>query len=504
MNTTPTRASGSLVLLLLCMAQFMLILDISIVNVALPSMQTDLAIPRENLQLVVTLYALTFGGLLLLGGRIADVWGRKRIFLIGVAIFTIASLICGIAQSQLVLIAARALQGVGGALVSPAALSLLTSIFPEGSERNRALGVWSLVAAVGGAAGLLLGGILINIANWRWVFILNVPIGILVMLLTLRALPTDQRTSGGRIDLGGALTITLSFMALVYGLGQGEQQRFNSPVVLLLLASALVLLMAFIVIERRLQQPLLPLSLFRLRTLTGANIATLLLSAVIIGGNFFLTLYFQQVLGYSPLETALAFLPQTAASAIASIAAARWVARLGNRVLFIVGMLSLALGSALLTQLSPQGSYLITVLPGLLLISVGLGIGFTMGTLAATAGVDPVQQGVASGVFNTSQQIGGAGGLALLATIAARVTETSVSEAAQALSNGFNAAFWGACGFSIVAAVVVYVFIREHDSRQELERRADQPHQTTVISTHTAVCACQPAAVDIAAPKLKR
>ncbi len=452
------KPAGALPLLLLCMAQFMLILDISIVNVGLPSIKTSLNISSENLQLVVTLYALTFGGLLLLGGRLADILGRRRVFVAGVFVFTFASLICGFAQSDTLLFAARAVQGIGGALVSPAALSLLISLFPEGKERDQALGVWSLVAAIGGAAGLLLGGILITIADWRWMFLLNVPIGAMVAVASLRFLPAGQPNRKGHIDVFGAVAITASLMALVYGLGRGGQQGFGEGVTVAVLAASAVLLLVFVVIELRVREPLLPFSLFRSRTLTGANIATLLFSAVIIGSGYFLTLYFQQVLGYSPLQTAFAFLPQTIVAAVVSLVAARFVNRIGLRPLFVGAMLALALGAALLSGIAPNASYFIAVLPGLMLVSIGLGIGFTVGTLAATAGVDAEQQGVASGVLNTSQQIGGAIGLAVLAAIAVQVTNGSAEPQMQ--TAGYSAAFLVASGFAVAAGLVVAALVR--------------------------------------------
>lgn len=335
---TGTQSGGAArrqrALLLLCMAQFMLILDIAIVNVALPPIAEDLGFSPGNLQLVVTAYALTFGGLLLLGGRLSDLLGRRNAFVWGLGLFTLASLGCGLAPSAAFLVAARAMQGVGGALVAPAALSLLTSIFPEGEERNRALGLWSAVAATGGAAGLLIGGVLTDLAGWRSVFLVTVPLGAIVALASLRVLPEGRpETGGGRLDWAGAATATTGLVALVYGLGRGETEGFGEVSVVALLLSAVVLIAAFVVIELRVREPLVPFGLFRSPTLTGANLATLLLSAVIIGTNFFLTLYLQQVLSFSPLQTGLAFLPQTLAAAVASGVAARLVSRLGVRAL---------------------------------------------------------------------------------------------------------------------------------------------------------------------------
>lgn len=332
---------------------------------------------------------------------------------------------------------ARAAQGVGGALVSPAALSLLTTLFAEGPARNRALAVWSALAAGGGAAGLLLGGVLTDLAGWRWVFFVHVPVGVAVVVAALRLLPAGERQRG-RVDMAGAVAGTAGLMALVYGLSGGGAA--------LLLVGA-VLLAAFVAIERRAAEPLVPFSLFRLRSLVGANLATFFLSAVILGANFFLTLHFQGVRGYSPLVTGLAFLPLTVASALASGVAARLVSRLGARELLLAGMAALAAGSLLLSRLSPGGSFLVGVLPGMLLVAVGLGVGFTVGTLAATAGVEARQQGAASGVFNTSQQVGAGIGLAVLAAVAG--------------ADGFRVAFLAMAGCALAGALAVAALIRE-------------------------------------------
>ncbi len=482
---------GSGALVLLCMAQFMLVLDIAIVNVALPAIQADLRFAREDLQLVVTAYALTFGGLLLLGGRAADLLGRRRLFVAGLAIFTLASLVCGLAPSAVLLVAARALQGVGGGLVSPAALSLLTTIFPEGRDRDRALGVWSALAAGGGAAGLLLGGVLTGLVSWRWVFLVNVPVGAMVLAFSPRALPVGRAEGGGRIDAAGAAAATAGLVALVYGLDRGGQEGFGAGDVIALLAAAAVLLAAFVAIERRAPEPLLPFGLFQRRTLAGANLATLLLSAVILGVNYFLTLYFQQVLAYSPIETGLAFLPMTLVAALASGVAARLVGGVGARPLLAVGMVALCAGAGLLGQVTPRAGYL-GALPGMLLVAIGLGLGFTVGILAATAGVDARQQGVASGILGTSQQVGGAIGLAVLTAVAGAVTGSAPGPLSQALTDGFRAAFLVAAGFAGAALLAVGALVREDDCQAELARRVREPGGAP------AVCAaqttpCQPA-----------
>jgi len=492
------RGTGAL--LLLCMAQFMLILDVAIVNVALPSVQEDLGFAPADLQLVVTAYALPFGGLLLLGGRAADLLGRRRIFVWGLGLFTVASLLCGLAPTAGVLVAARALQGAGAALVAPAGLSLLTTIFPEGAARNRALGAWSAVAAGGGAAGLILGGVLTEFAEWRWVFLVNAPVGIAVVLASLRTLPEGRpETRGAGLDLPGAATATLGLMALVYGLSRGEREGFGDGTTFALLLGSVVLLAAFVLVELRAQNPLVPFGIFRSRTLAGANLATLLFSAVVIGANFFPTLHLQQVLLFSPLQTGLAFLPMTVVAALTSALAARSVGRVGARGLLLSGMIALAAGSLLLLGVSPDGGYLTDVLPGMVLVAAGMGVGFTVGTLAATSGVEAGRQGAASGILTTSQQVGGAVGLALLATVAAAATgeETGVP-AAEALVGGFRAAFLAMCGFGLLAAGTVWTLVREPDCQRELQRRKGGEGPASVPAGASAHASpCQPAVARI-------
>lgn len=456
--------------------------------------------------------------LLLLGGRAADVLGRRRVFVGGLAVFTVASLLCGLAPSAGVLVAARALQGAGAALVAPAGLSLLTTIFSEGEERNRALGTWSAVAAGGGAAGLLLGGVLTEVAGWRWVFLVNGPVGAAVVVGSLRALPeggSGRRTAGGghqgepggRLDASGAATATLGLMTLVYGLSRGERAGLGDATTVALLLSSVALLAAFVLIELRARDPLVPLGLFRNRTLAGANLATLLFSGVVVGANFFPTLYLQQVLSFSPLRTGLAFLPMAAVAALASALAARFVEAAGVRRLLLSGMVALAAGSLLLYRIAPDGAYLTDVLPGMVLVAAGMGVGFTVGTLAATAGVEGGRQGAASGILTTCQQVGGAVGLAVLAAVAAAGTAGAASGAAgaagattpEALVGGFRTAFlvMGAAG--LLAAVAVWGLVRETDCRTELARRRGAGGVVAVSaggSVHGAPC--QPAISRIA------
>jgi len=375
--------------------------------------------------------------------------------------------------------------------VSPAALSLLTTIFPEGRARDQALGVWSALAAGGGAAGLLLGGVLTGLVSWRWVFLVNVPVGALVLVFSPRALPAGRPVGGGRIDAAGAVAATGGLVALVYGLDRGGQEGFGTGSVIALLAAAAILLAAFVAIERRAREPLLPFGLFRRPTLAGANLATLLLSAVILGVNYFLTLYFQQVLAYSPVETGLAFLPMTLVAALASGVAARLVGRAGARGLLAVGMVALCAGAALLGQIAPRDGYL-GALPGMLLVAVGLGLGFTVGILAATAGVDARQQGVASGIVGTSQQVGGAIGLAVLTAVAGAVTGSAHGPLSQALTDGFRVAFLVAAGFAGVALLAVGALVREDDGQVALARPDQEPGGVPVLCA-AQTAPCQPA-----------
>jgi EmrB/QacA subfamily drug resistance transporter len=469
-NNLQPRVGGMLALWVLCMAMFMLILDVAIVNVALPSIQRDLGFSSGNLQLVITTYALAFGGLLLLGGRVADVLGRKRMFTVGLFAFTLASFACGIALSDTMLLVARGVQGVGAALVAPAAMSLLVTIFTEGEPRNRALGVWSAVAAGGGAAGLVIGGLLTDFAGWRWVFLVNVPVGLAVLVASRTALPRDTSTERGHIDFAGAFAVTLGLVALGYGLERGGQSGFGDIAVLALLVASFALLASFTLIERRATEPLVPFTIFRLGNVVGANLASFLMSGVVIGVNYFLTLYFQRVLGFSPLLTGLAFLPMTVTIAVASSLSSRLVGRLGARSLLLAGMVALVIGAALLVRLSPETNYVSAVLPALLIVALGLGPGFAVGAIAATNGVPSSQQGVASGLLSTTQQVGGAVGLAVLVAVSSAVSGAAGMETPQALADGFRAAFVAMSVLALVAGLAVWGFVRERSSSRMLEQ----------------------------------
>jgi EmrB/QacA subfamily drug resistance transporter len=445
-------------LLLLCATQFILVLDVSVATVALPTIRDELGFSAEDLQWIITGYALTFGGFLLLGGRAADLLGRRRVFVAGLALFVAASLLAGLAQSAVMLVGARLLQGLGGALVSPAALSLLTTTFAEGPARNRAMGVWGAVAAGGGAAGLLLGGVLTELLSWRWVFLVNVPIGAAVLALAPRLLTESRSPDRSRIDVFGALLATGALLLLVFGLTSGEREGFGAPVTLLCLAVGVLLLVAFVAVERRTAHPLVPLGIFRRASLDGANIVFLAVSAVIAGMSFFGTLYLQGTLGFSPIETGLAFLPTTLTIMVVSAVVARVVDRTGPRALLAAGALLMLAGMLLLSRLSADGDYLADALPGFLLTALGLGLSFTTGMLAATAGIGEAEQGLASGLVNTSQQIGQALGLAVLATVAAAVTGGAEADPS-ALVDGWATAFLVGAAFALIALVAALTLV---------------------------------------------
>src|SRR6058998_324763 len=434
-----------IVLVLICLAQFMVVLDATIVNVALPSIQTDLHLSDTGLQWIVNAYTLVFGGFLLLGGRLGDLLGRKRLFLIGLVVFTGASLLDGLAGSEGMLVGARALQGLGAALISPAALSIIATTFAEGAERARALAVWAAIAIGGAAVGLVLGGVLTQYFSWPWIFFVNVPVGIAVFLLSLRIIPESRDALEQRsYDLAGAVTVTGGLMSLVYAIVDAQQAGWGSVKTLGFFALAAAMLVAFVVIELRTKAPLVRLSIFRIRSLLTANIAMFLAMSGMFAMFFFNTLYIQRVLGYGPLKAGLAFLPFTAGIMVSASLASQFAPRLGVRPVAVAGFLLTAGGLVLLTQLPVHGSYLAHVLPALLLSALGMGAVFMPLTLIATTGLDDDDQGLASGLFNTSQQIGGALGLAVLTSLAASKTASATAATKQeALVQGFHAAFAG-------------------------------------------------------------
>ncbi len=418
-----------LVLVIVCLAQFMVILDATVVNVALPSIQSDLGFTASSLQWVINAYTLVFGGFLLLGGRAGDLFGRRKLFLWGVAIFSVASLLNGLATSEEWLIISRGLQGLGGALVSPAALSIITTTFAEGEDRTKALGVWSAIAAGGGAFGLLLGGILTDLLSWEWIFFVNVPIGIATAALAVRYVPESRapnRQPGA--DLPGAITVTSGLIVLVYAIVQAEDHGWGSARTIGLAAVAFALLGAFVLIESRSRAPLIRLGIFKVRSLAGANGVLLLVIGGLFGFFFFSTLYVQQILGYSPLEAGLAFLPVTIGIATGAGIAQQLVKRFGVRTTASLGMVIAAFGLYLFSRVTADGTYLSDVLPAIIPQSIGMGLFFVPITLIATTNVGEDDAGLASGLFNTSQQVGGALGLAVLSTLAADKTASVLSE----------------------------------------------------------------------------
>src|SRR6266508_2212184 len=444
-------------LALLLGVQFMVVLDIAIVNVALPSIQTDLGFSQENLQWVVSAYALLFGGFLLLGGRVADLLGRRRLFVAGLIVFTAASLLSGLAWGEGALIGARALQGLGAAMITPAALSILTTTFAEGRERN---------AAFGAVAGVLLGGVLTDALSWEWIFFVNVPVGILGLVLA-PILLTESRDARAKIfDVPGAVFVTGGLVTLVYAITQANNYGWGSAATIGLFAGALVLLAAFVGWELRTAEPLMRFGILRLRTVTGANVAGLILGTAMFAMFLMLTLYMQQVLHYSAMKTGVAYLAVAGTAIFWSALAAQLVTRVGVKPVLVVGMTALSAGLLYFTQVSASGSYVGDLLPGFLLIAVGLGFSFVPISIAALAGVQPAEAGLASGLINTSQQIGGALGIAALTAVATSTTNDGIASGTAvpvALTDGFQAAFIGAAAIALVGVLVALFVVRRED-----------------------------------------
>ncbi|MGI8903431.1 MAG: DHA2 family efflux MFS transporter permease subunit [Solirubrobacteraceae bacterium] len=475
MSSLETPRAKNLALLLLAMAQFVIVIDASIVNVALPSIGAQLNFSRADLSWVVNAYTLTFGGFLLLGGRLADLLGRRRMFTVGLILFALASLAGGIAQSEGWLIAARAIQGVGAALVSPAALSIITTTFADGPERNRALGIWGAVAGAGGAAGVLLGGILTSGLSWRWVLFVNVPIGIAAAALGPRLL-VESRAEGASktFDLPGAVTVTAGLALLVYGVVDAVNSGWGSTGTLLRLGAAAVLLVAFLVIELRQRQPLMPFSIFRLRTLRGANIVGLLIGMSLFSMFFFISLYLQNVLHDSALKAGLSYLPLAIVIILSAGAASVLVTRVGFKPTLIFGLLLVAGGLFWFSRVkAPGGSFVADVLGPSMVAGAGLGFSFVPVTIAAVTGTEPREAGLASGLINTAQQVGGALGLAILATIANSHTQ-SLFRAGEhsstiALTKGFQRAFLVGSGFALAGAILAALLISSRDTSTHAE-----------------------------------
>jgi len=456
-------------LALLSVVQFMVVLDIAIVNVALPSIKDDLGFSQENLQWVISAYALVFGGFLLLGGRAADVLGRRRIFLLGIVVFTVSSLLAGLAWSEASLIGARVFQGLGAAIISPAALSILSTTFSEGRERNVALGVWGAVGGFGAAAGVLLGGILTDALSWEWIFFVNVPVGAASFLLAPLLLTESRDARVRRFDIPGAVLVTAGLSSLVYAITQAGQEGWLAGQTLAFGGGALALLAAFVVWELRHSEPLMRLGIFRIRTVTGANISGFILGTATFSMFLMLTLYMQQVLGYSAMKTGVAYLAVAGTAILWSAVAAQVVNRIGVKPVLVAGMASLTAGLVYFTQVSVGGSYLGDLLPGFLLVGFGLGFTFVPVSIAALAGVEAHEAGLASGLFNTSQQIGGALGIAALSTIATSQTADAVAAGtalSPALVDGFTAAFVAGIVFAGLGVVAGLTLIR----RGELEQ----------------------------------
>jgi EmrB/QacA subfamily drug resistance transporter len=456
-------------LALLCAVQFMVVLDIAIVNVALPSIQLDLGFSQEDLQWVISAYALVFGGFLLLGGRLADILGRRVVFMAGLVVFSIGSLLCGLAWSDESLIGARALQGLGAATITPSALSILTTTFTEGRERNVALGAWGAVGGVGAAAGVLLGGVLTDLLSWEWIFFVNVPVGIAGLALAPVLLAESKDAHGQSHDVPGAMLVTSGLVLLVLGITQGRQWEWTSTRTLGIFAAAAVLLGAFALWERRLRDPLVPFSIFKVQTLTAANVAGLIMGTALFSMFLMLTLYMQQVLDMSPLKTGVGYLAVAGTAVVWANVAAQVVNRIGVKPALVFGLSMLTLGLVYFTQVSVDGSYWADLFPGFLILGVAIPFSFVPITIAALAGTKPEEAGLASGLINTSQQIGGALGIALLSTIAVSTTEDELASGSAlpaALTDGFVNAFWAGAAIAFAGVLVSIFLVRGRDLRQ--------------------------------------
>jgi EmrB/QacA subfamily drug resistance transporter len=462
-----------LALALLATTQFVIVLDAAIVNVAIPSIGRDLKFAPENHTWIPNAYALTFGGFLLLGGRMADLLGRRRLFMYGLVLFSVASLLGGLSQSEAQLIAARALQGLGAALLAPSALSMVTNMFAEGSERNKALGVWGAVSGSGGAAGVLLGGVLTEYAGWEWVLWVNVPIGVIAAFIAPRLLDESRRESGTRhFDAIGAVTITAGLSLLVYALVDAVSSGWGSTKTLSLLAISLALIAAFVFLELRSREPLVPFGIFRIRTITGSNVVGLLVGASLFAMFFFLSRYMQEVLGYSALKAGLSYLPLAIAIIVSAGAASVLVTKFGFKPILLVGMGLVTVALLWFGQVPVRGSYVSDLLGPMVIAAVGLGFAFVPVTIGAMTGVSEDQSGLASGLINTSQQVGGALGLAVLGSIASSKTADLVAAAKgaptaipNALTEGFQTAFMVGAVFSVIAIIATLLLIRSEDSK---------------------------------------
>jgi EmrB/QacA subfamily drug resistance transporter len=470
-----SRVDPNAVLAVVAIAQFMVVLDATVVNVALPAIKGDVGFSEQSLSWVLNAYTLIFGGFLLLGGRLADRLGRRRLFIAGIALFSGASLICGVSQNEAMLLIARGLQGLGGALVSPAALSIILTTFAEGSERNRALAVWGAIAGAGGAIGLLLGGVIVQILSWRWVFFINVPIGAAVLALAPRIVPESRSESAASkgYDAQGAVAITLGTIALVFTLIKAGSWGWTSGRTWAGFAIALVLIAGFVMIERRQEDPLIPLRIFSNRSLAASDVTMLVVAAALFGVFYFCTLYLQQVLGFSALKTGIAYLPLTLTLVAASGLASRLVDRFRPKPVLVAGLLVSTGGFWLLTRIVGHGDYASHVLPAMIALGVGLGMAFVPITIAATTGVEAGDSGLASGLLNTTQQVGGSLGLAILSSVStSRVTSGLHAglSPSLALTHGFKGAFVVAAVLCAVGVLVALVLLPRRQRRAGDER----------------------------------
>ena len=446
-----------IVLVLLALTQFLVVLDSSIVNVALPAIKESLGFTDASLQWILTAYVLTFGGFLLLGGRAADLYGRRKVLVIGLSGFTLTSLLIGLSQSSESFIVLRAIQGLTAAFMSPAAMSVLLTTFSEGKERNRALSIWSIVAAGGAAVGVLLGGIITQLFGWHWDFFINVPIGILAVIGILKYVPAHAKEESDKnLDLLGAALITSGLIALVYAISQAPEMGATHPTVVLTFIASIILIAAFVYNESRVKHPLVPLSVFRLRNVSGGNLIMIPAMAGMLGMFYFISLYLQNILHYSPVQSGLAFLPFPIILGTVSWNAPKLVDRFGIKKLLIAGTILPTIGIGLLTLLPIDGSYVVNILPSIILIPLGMGLFFLAAILAATSGVPARESGLVSGLINTSQQVGGALGIAVLAGVAAFATGTATGPEAQLA--GFHAAFMAAT-LLMLGALAIALFV---------------------------------------------
>ena len=480
--TELTDRTRWLALYLLCLGDLMIVLDTTIVNVALPSIRNDLGFSQTSLAWVVNAYLLTFGGFLLLGGRLADLDGSRRQFLSGISLFTVASLACGRSTSQGLLVAARAVQGVGGAVVSAVAFSLIMNLFTEAGERAKAMGVFGFVMSGGGTIGVLLGGVLTDTLSWHWIFLVNLPIGVVVYILSLRLLPAARGIATGRVDVAGAVTVTAALMLAVYAIVNGNDKGWTSGQTLGLLGAAVALLVVFLTLESRIASPLVPLGLFKLRNVATANVVGILWSAAMFAWFFLSALYLQLVLGYSPLKVGLAFLPANMIMGAFSVGlSAKLVMRYGIRRPLAVGLLLAAAGLVLFARAPVDGSFVTDVLPSMILLGFGAGMAFNPLLLGAMSDVEPSESGLASGVVNTAFMMGGALGLAVLASIAASRSDSLTASGdgnLAALVGGYHLAFIVGAIFAVAAAAVGAAFFRA--------KTAPDPHAAQTGEAATA------------------